>query len=483
MKKRWGVIVCLGLLMTLLSGCGGSGGGGDKENQLDPMGKDDEAKIKVMFWDSNYFFQEYGNMFATQFPNIEIEVVNMQSIYSSDSTETLDKKFDKFIEENQPDVLLVQGSEYERYSQNGKLFALDSVIKQDEFDITGIHPAILKLLREQGGGKLYGLSPDFSSSALFYNVDLFNKHGVELPRDSMSWDEIFELAKRFPTDGDKDKRIYGLSMDNYMTVDNLIQTIGDGQDLRFLNADATEFNINTDSWKKVFQSAIDAAKSGALYVPTPEDQNINNYTSVEDYYKQNLFVMGRSAMSFKYSYEVNTILQAKEQMKSVTPVNWGIVTAPVDPNNRNQSSYFSLGSIFAVNANSANQRAAWEFVKYINSDGFAKLKSKSSNGNLISRTEHNVDKDGRSMEPFYKLEPKSNTNNEYRKAPLNFFGSLTGIIKPEVDAVLQDKKTLEEALKTIQEKGQEELLKAKKEAEKAAEKESAPPEASATASP
>jgi hypothetical protein len=49
--------------------------------------------------------------------------------------------------------------------------------------------------------------------------------------------------------------------------------------------------------------------------------------------------------------------------------------------------------------------------------------------------------------------------------------------------VLQDKKTLEEALKTIQEKGQEELLKAKKEAEKAAEKESAPPEASATASP
>jgi len=451
------------------------GGGEDKENQLKPMGKDDEAKIKVMFWDSNYFFQEYGNMFATQFPNVEIEVVNMQSIYSEDSTETIEKKFDKFVEENQPDVLFLQ-TEFERYAQNGKLFPLDSVIKQDEFDLTGIHPAILKLLREQGGGKLYGLSPDFSSAALFYNVDLFKKYGVELPRDSMSWEEVLELAKRFPTDGDKDKRIYGLSADNYVTVDSLIQTIGDGQDLRLLNANATEFNINTDSWKKVFQSAIIAAKSGALYVPTPEDQNIN-YSSIEDYFKQNLFVMGRSAMSFKYSYEVNVILQAKEQMKSVTPVNWGIVTAPVDPNNRNQSSYFSLGSIFAVNANSANKQAAWELVKYINSDGFAKLKSKSNRGNLLSRTEFNADVDGRSMEPFYKLEPKANTYNEYRKAPVKFFSALTDIMKPEIDAVLKDKKTLEEALKTIQEKGQEELLKAKKEAEKAAEKESAPPEA------
>ncbi|MFC4601030.1 hypothetical protein [Cohnella hongkongensis] len=38
--------------------------------------------------------------------------------------------------------------------------------------------------------------------------------------------------------------------------------------------------------------------------------------------------------------------------------------------------YFNLGSIFAVSASSANPRAAWEFVKYVNSDAFSKLKSK-----------------------------------------------------------------------------------------------------------
>jgi len=450
------------LLLSVLYGCSG----GKKEGELEALGKEEEAKIKVMFWDNNYFFQEYGNLFATQFPNVEIEVANMQSIYSQDSTETMEKRFDKFIEEHKPDVLLLQGAEYERYAQNGKLLALDPLIEQDEFEIEGIHPAILKLLREQGGGKLYGLAPDFSSYALYYNADLFAKHGVEPPRDSMSWEEVFELAKRFPTDGEKDKRIYGLSMDNYMTVDNLIQMIGTSHDLRILNAEGTELLIDTDSWKQVFRSTIEAAKSGALYVPTDEDRN-SNFTTMEDMFKKNLFIMGRSAMTFKYSYEIQQIQMAKEQLKSVAPVNWGIVTAPVDPNNRNQSSFFNMGNVFAVSADSGSPRAAWELVKYINSDAFAKLKSKSSNGNLLSRTEHNADQDGRSLEPFYKLEPKASTNNEYTKAPISFFGGFSAILKAEIDEVLADKKTVDEALQAIQTKGNEELLKAKKAAETA----------------
>jgi multiple sugar transport system substrate-binding protein len=188
-------------------------------------------------------------------------------------------------------------------------------------------------------------------------------------------------------------------------------------------------------------------------------------------------------MAFKYSYEVQQITQAKEQLKDVTPVNWGIVTAPVDPSNRNQSSYFSLGNTFAVSANSGSPRAAWEFVKYVNSDGFAKLKSKSSYGNLLSRTVHNADKDGRSMEPFYKLEPKANTNSEYTKAPTSFFGAFSALVKTEVDAVMTDKKTVEEALKTIQEEGQAELLKAKEAAKKASPSPSSSASESASASP
>jgi hypothetical protein len=54
--------------------------------------------------------------------------------------------------------------------EDGKLYALDSVIQQDKYDIEGIHPAIRKLLRDKGNGKLFGLSPTFNSSALYYNI-------------------------------------------------------------------------------------------------------------------------------------------------------------------------------------------------------------------------------------------------------------------------------------------------------------------------
>lgn len=38
-----------------------------------------------------------------------------------------------------------------------------------------------------------GLSPDLASRALFYNLDLFKKYNIDLLRDSMSRDEVFDF--------------------------------------------------------------------------------------------------------------------------------------------------------------------------------------------------------------------------------------------------------------------------------------------------
>jgi len=66
------------------------------------------------------------------------------------------------------------------------------------------------------------------------------------------------------------------------------------------------------------------------------------------------------------------------------------------------------------------------------------------------------------MEPFYKLEPKANTVNETQKAPAAFFTALDRIIESEAISVVEGKKTVEEALKTLKQKGREELTKARK---------------------
>ncbi len=468
MRKFCSALPGFALMCGLLGACGG---GDLKEGELGPLGKDEQAKIRIMFGDSRYFSEEYGNLFAAQFPHIEVEIADMLTMYDPNAGRTMEERLNRFLEEQRPDVLMLYGEQYETLArEGGKLLALDPLIKQDEFDTEGIHPAVLKLLREPGGGKLFGLSPEFSGSALYYNLDLFNKHGVEPPTDSMSWEEVFELAKRFPADGDEDSRIYGFDLGAGPGLSGLIRTIGSSRDLGLLNSDGTEFNVDTDSWRIVFRSVLDAVNSGAVHVPSREGQSLE-FTTMEERDQGDLFVAGRAAMTVKNSYEAQQMVQAKERRKQAEAANWGVVTAPVDPDNRNQSGYFRLGSVFAVSADSANPRAAWEFVKYINSDDFSRLKSKTVRGSLQSRAKYNPDLDGLSLEPFYKLEPKTNANSEQTKAPIGFLGTISELIETEVEAVLNDKKTAEEALKTIQERGAAELLKARR----AADPESASP--------
>ena len=53
-------------------------------------------------------------------------------------------------------------------------------------------------------GKLYGLPSDFSTIALVYNKDMFDKYGVPYPDDTWDWDKFLWAAKKFTKDTDGD---------------------------------------------------------------------------------------------------------------------------------------------------------------------------------------------------------------------------------------------------------------------------------------
>ncbi|WP_158629957.1 ABC transporter substrate-binding protein [Cohnella sp. AR92] len=461
MRKFWGLAIILALFASLLTACSGGGG----EGELKKLGKDEKATIKVMFWDENYFFQQYGSLFISKFPNIDVEVVNLQTLYSQGMT---DESFAKFVKDNKPDVLMLTTDQYEKFAADGKLYDLGPVIEQDKYKTDTIHPAVLSLLRGKANGKLLGLAPSFNSQALFYNVDLFDKYKIAHPTDSMSWSEVLNLAKQFPTDGDKDNRIYGFSTNNssYFTPFDMLYAISGTENLRILSPDGSQATLASDSWKRVYETVVDAVKSKAVFIP--DGQGNQGGQTMEDYLMQDLFVAGKSAMEVNYPYIVDNIKQAQSYIHKDKPLNWGIVTVPVDPNNRGQSSSFSLNNIFSVSADSPNPRAAWEFVQYVSGEDFARVKARSNgSGELLTRTSFIKEQDGRSLEPFYKLEPRTDTSNGLEKAPAAFYGSLTQIVNEELGAVIDDKKSIDEAAGQIQERAQDALTTAK-EQEKAA---------------
>lgn len=469
---RTGLTVGLAL-SVLAAGCNSGTPAGSDEGKgtktLKELGKDEKASIKVVYYDKNAFFNQYGNLFSAKYPNIEVHVVETHDI--SGPGKDMKKEFQKLIDEEKPDVLVFHSPDlFKEWANDGKLYKLDEVIRQDKFDTENIVPSVMELIKSKGDGNIYGLAPYFYSQALFYNKDLFEQYGVPLPKNKMSWEEVLQLAQRFPKDGQGDKRIYGFARnsadwsvygsENKALHYYLMRQIGATSGMSDIDPDKG-VTLQTEGWKHALSLAAAALKSGAVYTGKTGEMPASA-NSEEERLKQDLFVTGKIAMTIESPYMIGNILQAKEKLKDVAPVNWDVVTVPVDPKNPDASSSFDVSEIFAVNANSSSPRAAWELVKYVNSDEMARLLSKTENFGFLSRTAYVKERDGRSLEPFYMLNMSdSGLMNGDEKIPPEFhdpYGEMAGI---EIQAVIDGKKSVDEALRTIQAKGQEIYTRAK----------------------
>lgn len=420
------------------------------------------SSIKVMFYDENYFFQAYGNMFISKYPNIDIEVVNMQGIFQEGKD--YNKSLKEFIEKEKPDVVMVNKEIIGELAEEGKLVELDPLIERDKYSLDSYFPSVLDLLKEEGNGKLYGLAPTFSSNVIYYNADLFAEHGVDVPKDGMTWQELVDTAKRFPTTGDEKTRIYGFGMQyGGNTLEQLASMMGSAQGLQIINTDTMTLSVNTDSWKEVYQMALDVWNSGTVYKSKPE--NNNEMRTMEDYFAGQPFIMGKAAMTIDGTYMIQNLKQAKSAMKDYKPFQVGIAAGPVDPANPDKTYSSYISDVFGIHSSSSNPDAAWEFVKYVNSEEFAKIQSRTLNNGMPTRMGIVSDVDGLSMETFYKLQPASVPSVNDSKIPMDFYGKFQPILSKELKQIEDKKKSIDEALNSIQQEGQEALDKAVKEQE------------------
>lgn len=425
-----------------------------------------QRSLKVMFYDESYFFSQYGDLFAMQHPDVDVEIISTNSIYSGNNgvVTDYDKAVRDFIDKEQPDIVMIGTDNYAKMVEDGKLMELDSLIEQDKYKTDTIYPALLDMLKEKGGGKLYGLSPTFYGNTIFYNADLFNKYGIELPHDGMTWQEILDLARRFPTDGDEKSRIYGYGTNYGLSVSNLVSQIASSEGLIDVNPDTLKVTVNTDSWKRVYKLALDTFEANSVY--NPKDGGFMG-GSMEEYYQSQPFLMGRMALTIDGPYLLQNLKEAKSSLKDYKPFEVGMVAGPVDPADPESTRNIYFSDIFAIRAGSPNADAAWDFLKFINGEDFAKVKSRTLNNGLLSRMGYSKEFDGHSLEVFYKLKPKLSEDMYARadKIPTEFYSAYQPIVDREINLVMEKKKSLDEALQTIQEEGQAALDKAVKDKE------------------
>lgn len=401
-------------------------------------GPDMKQTLKVVYSSEAAFDKDYGNAFSKKYPLTEFEVI-------APDYGKLD--YDKLIAKHSPDLVMLDPYNYRQMAEGKKLKDLEPLMERDDYDTAALYPGLIDELKKQGGGELYGLSKSVQTNALFYNADLFEKYNVEPPKDGMTWEEVLKLARKFPTAGDKDSRIWGLSS---FGSANLAMQIARTEGLSPIDPETLKVTSNTPAWKKAYDISIGATKSGVL------DEKIS--LSAKNYLQSSPFVMGRSAMVVSSVTELKNLQAAKSSVKNYKPFTLGIAAGPADSEGRNSTGDFYTSDIFAVPAQASNVEGAWDFIEYVTGEEYAEAYYSAKtpdNINLLSRM---VDEyAGYEADAFYRLKPNLDPYLKAHSVSLKSFAleaNFWSILEQELKLAASNKKTADQAAAAVQSQAQ-----------------------------
>lgn len=422
--------------------------------------------------DNGWFRQQFTEIFEYANPNIKLEFVpttNSQYMYAPPKPgEKMPDPMEKLKEAmqgaNPPDVVMFNLNQTQDLLADNLLTPLDPLIAKDKFDTSGIVPAVLDGLKSSSpDGKLYALAPTFSSGALIYNKKLFDDAGVPYPTDNMTWDQVFDLARRV-SKGEGDNRVYGFNFysQGFADLFNSSYMYTAPLNLRTFDEKGEKMTVDSDQWEKVWNTLIQLDKDKVVpSMPNPNDQKARMMgpNGNENPFQYDDFMSGRLAMTLMNFGELSRIDNANqnaENIKGYTKIDYDAVTAPSHPEAPGVVANIGMNGIMGINAKAANAADAWKFIKFINSDDWARAKA-NNNYQLVSRKKYIKAKEGSNLhiEAFYNIKPVVNNPMDnyklYQEKP-NIF-RVQDIGRNYFQQAQQGQKSVRDALKAWQTEG------------------------------
>lgn len=419
-KRKWvrsavAVTAVATLTVPILAACNKGGANNDNTERV--------LRIATPYYgeEDEYFRQQFTEIFEYNNPNIKVEIVSAMNMdqyrYGNGENVKFDDPNEKMKEllnsDNPPDVVMTDLQQLPDLIANNMLKQLDTDITKDKFDISDIVPAVIDGIKSVGEGKLYALAPTFSSQVLLYNKKPFIDAGVNFPTDGMTWDEVFALARRVAT-GEGENRVYGFAFNQYSygQKENLfyeMQQYTAPLQLRLFRDNLEGMTVDSDAWERVWSTMIQLSNEKIFPEPIDYSQMDRMRMASMGPFQGNAFMSGNLAMVIGQHYTLNELIRANKNaanMEGYTPIDWDIVTVPTHQEARDIGGSVYLNGLMAINAKAQNPEDAWRFIKFINGEDWARLKSRSLN-QMVSRAKYIQPREGLqyNIKAFYSLKP------------------------------------------------------------------------------
>lgn len=421
-----------------------------KEKDLLPFDDTTERTLKVQWGHGASFMSQFGEGFIIRYPNMDVETLD-QPPYDPQTSRT--EQYAAMIEREQPDVVYLPLDVFLDLADQGMLAPLEPLIDKNNFKLSDFHEGVVDSLREAGGGSLYGLTPHYRASALYYNKTLFDRYGIPYPSDRMTWEDTFRLAQRFPRDGEGENRVYGFS-DSAGSPFYAAEIAGWTNGLRLTDAAGERMTADSAGWKPIWSLVADGLAKGWLYVAEPRTGTISG----EAFYKRNGFSRGSAALFVGDASLASDLVEGRKKYSTLPDFEWNLVSEPVDPANPNASSSFALDFVYAIPANAPHMRDGWEMLKWIVGEPMAKKTAMQRSGGfgLSARKDVPLKLEGYRTEAFTLLQPGGDLRERSKRYTLPP-QDIRGIAEEQLKSAAAGTKTLDEAIQTIQQNGQQAL--------------------------
>lgn len=355
MKKVLSLILALAMLSTVLFGCGDSSSsaaddgsttastsdtastGGDDASAAEADNGDEEpVTIEVAVSGSAQeleIHQQKFDLYMEEHPNVTIKPVDI-------GTERFQKLMTLIGSGTAPDIIYINEWCYS-LAYRDVLLPLDSYIEADEdFDLSDYPESLLTPLRYED--QLYALPQEVSPYVIYYNKDMFEAAGLDLPTDDWTIDEFYESAKALT---DPDNNVYGFRYSS-----------GADTFLGWLSRSGVDFDTSgTEVQGLDTQEALNTLEF--LYNMVVVDQVSPNPaaltamgTNADAMFRNQTVAMESSGLWLLPQYKADPL-----------SFNWDVVRMPMDQNQRTKAGILNWG----ISADTDIPDATWDLLKFL----------------------------------------------------------------------------------------------------------------------
>lgn len=327
------------VLVTACSGGKPTGSASDPGKDAPVEVKKDPVELVFYSQVADYdetFAETFGNMIHKKFPHVTVKHLPAGSNKLADvvaSGQTIDVMF---MSIGQADSLTTYDYQYD----------ISELIKTRKYDVSKLEPSAVELQKGFAGGGMYGLPVFTNTLGLFYNKNIFDKFGVEYPKDGLNWDQLKELARRLSRT-DAGVKYNGLVMSSSANI------VLNQYSAAYLDPTTKKSIFTTDNFKNAFELLTSVAK-------VPGNELTAQTWSLAA--QQKMFFQDQSAAMLLH-FVVLSLSTLKDQF------NWDIATYPQIASKPGVGPQ-SYPTYFYVTKTSKHKEDAFDVIAYLTTEEF-----------------------------------------------------------------------------------------------------------------